>query len=661
MGMEIANQNHMDGININNKGEEEEEESIECSETELVSYIRQALKSVSDSGYENYTDHYSQLIGKFSNNQRLLPDEVAMLVTSLNALSKAVSYIDLEYHSSLLTSIFGMSLWNHGTDVMDALVELIKSLAVSNGKIVYHCLDMLVKNFMPPNSFLPLLSQPRGVARKEQVLDRVHSAIRDIADLVPLFPLLLSVIVPKSMPIYTSKEASSFGDIKIFLQRNEIYLENMLKLESGLLGKYVRQEMLSAVVFRLVELDVDIEWEELLQDDPSKGIFDMELEDIDEIEGHNENENDNDHPKAGFGLQKLGADVYAERLDKLMVLMCEHIKSCSDNGRLVEVFETLLQSFQKSVINTYKSKFVQFVIFYACSLDPENCGVKFLEMLVDTFMYASSPLSRMSAASYLASYLSRGRFLPSFLIASTLTRLIDWCAEYCKFQIIGEQRINPHIHRVYYSGCQAVMYVLCFRMRSMMEVPHLKSQLLSMPLELIFLNPLDPLKVCLPSIVTEFLRQAKAAQLFTVSEKNNFSDMLESDLSKTYGGVERYDSFFPFDPCLLKNCDRFIRPHFLYWSMIKTTYDDDGDDDNNSDGDIDENEGFMDRNGECFDDAMGRSFDENDPEFDLDEFENSMNKMSITPKSNLKHRSVGVQLPTRMPARIRPSTSPESL
>lgn len=37
---------------------------------------------------------------------------------------------------------------------------------------------------------------------------------------------------------------------------------------------------------------MDIEWEELLQDDPSKGIFDMELEDIDEIEGHNENDND---------------------------------------------------------------------------------------------------------------------------------------------------------------------------------------------------------------------------------------------------------------------------------------------------------------------------------------------------------------------------------
>lgn len=42
---------------------------------------------------------------------------------------------------------------------------------------------------------------------------------------------------------------------------------------------------------------------------------------------------------------------------------------------------------------------------------------------------------------------------------------------------------------------QAVMYVLCFRMRLLMEVPHLKYQLFHMPLEPILCHPLDPLKV----------------------------------------------------------------------------------------------------------------------------------------------------------------------
>ena len=45
------------------------------------------------------------------------------------------------------------------------------------------------------------------------------------------------------------------------------------------------------------------------------------------------------------------------------------------------------------------------------------------------------------------------------------------------------------------SSPQAIMYVLCFRMRSIMDVPRLKSQLLLMPLETVLKHNLNPLKV----------------------------------------------------------------------------------------------------------------------------------------------------------------------
>ena len=45
------------------------------------------------------------------------------------------------------------------------------------------------------------------------------------------------------------------------------------------------------------------------------------------------------------------------------------------------------------------------------------------------------------------------------------------------------------------SSPQAIMYVLCFRMRSMMDIPRLKSQLLLMPLETVLKHDLNPLKV----------------------------------------------------------------------------------------------------------------------------------------------------------------------
>lgn len=98
-------------------------------------------------------------------------------------------------------------------------------------------------------------------------------------------------------------------------------------------------------------------------------------------------------------------------------------------------------------------------MFYACSLDPENCGVKFASKLLeiflssnkpatrqvflrpswskfsllmhDMFCYCSNhnlvvllflPLNRRNAVAYLASFLARGKFLPVSFVASMLKR-----------------------------------------------------------------------------------------------------------------------------------------------------------------------------------------------------------------------------------------------
>ncbi|XP_057440029.1 uncharacterized protein LOC130731846 [Lotus japonicus] len=138
------------------------------------------------------------------------------------------------------------------------------------------------------------------------------------------------------------------------------------------------------------------------------------------------------------------------------------------------------------------------------------------------------------------------------------------------------------------------MYVLCFRMRSLVDIPRLKLQLLNMPMEPIWKHKLSPLKVCLPTVVEEFLRQAKAAQLFmSSSETFVFNDLLESDdLSRSFGGIDRLDMFFPFDPCLSKKSESYIRPHFVRWSRVRTTYDSDDDED----GSEMSHDDFVDRN-----------------------------------------------------------------
>ena len=89
--------------------------------------------------------------------------------------------------------------------------------------------------------------------------------------------------------------------------------------------------------------------------------------------------------------------------------------------------------------------------------------------------------------------------------------------------------------------------------------------------------------------------------------------------------------------------------------MIRTTYDD-GED--SSDEEPAEDYEASHPDDVMNDDAMARSYDSHDLE--LDEFDHSMNKMSITPKNSLYYR-FGDELKVQMPSRIRPSTSPESL
>ncbi|MFS7972193.1 putative RNA polymerase I specific transcription initiation factor RRN3 [Helianthus anomalus] len=562
------------------------------SDYELSHHVREALISATLGD----TTEYDQLIGIMHHNARLDPEEVAMLVTVLRALSGAVSYIDILHHRSLLSSICGMRLWNYGPDVMDALVELVVTLAGSNGKYVDLCLDMLVSNFIPPYNFLEILKQPRGLAKKDQVLMRVHSALKGIADVVPLAPSRLEQIVRERVPSGYVKEAQTV-----------VYVENMLMLESGDMGEFVGNSMIFELMNRLIDLDVEIVWDEVLYDDPnSKGIFVMELEDL--ARPVDETEMDMDEPQKEYsGRKVLWGNVVAQKLDTLMDLTFDHLQSCFKSGRLLEVFEALLQSFQSTVLGAEKSKFAQFVMFFACSLDPEDCGTQFVSRLLEIFGSTVYPQDRrMSAVFYLASYLSRAKFLSTSYVTIILQSLVDWCYKYGKNQ---SGQINQTHHRVYYAGCQAVMYVLCFRMRSILATPELKTQLLNMPLERIFKHALNPLEVCLPSIVEEFLCQANAAHLFTVS-----NDVFGSEMSRAFGGFRRLDVFFPFDPYLLKKSDRFIRPNFIYWSMVRTTYDDQ-DEDGDEDEDEDEDEKF----------------------------------------GNKKDRKM------QMPSRIRPSTSPESL
>ncbi|KAF3513272.1 hypothetical protein F2Q69_00001650 [Brassica cretica] len=592
----------------------------DLSDTETVLNVRNALASVQN----GESDLYDQFVETIQINNRSDDALGAQLDALLKALSGSVACIDVNHHRRILSGIFGMSLWDHKPHVMDALVDLIISLAATSGKYLDNCLNMLIRHFVPPPWVIDRLWQNRVIVQKQNVLSRVHEALLKISLLVPLAPSRLLPMLAQQLPKINKKD-----------QVVVIYVENLLKLENSSIGQVGGGMIFMMVMERLRDLDLEIDWDDILQDDSNRGMFDMELEDA-------MNEGD-ELPVGSLNQDTSGGKI--ESLDKLMVACFDHLESCNLHGRLDQVFEKLFDSFENFILNTYKSKVSQFLMFYACSLDPENCGVKFGSKLMDMFLSSNKPRPTrqvslsplwMSAVAYLASYLARGKFLPVSYVASILKRLVDECADYCR---ICNDDIRPEAHQLFYSGCQAIMYVLCFRMRSILDVPRFRSELI--PLESILMHKLNPLMVCLPSVVAEFLRQAKAGGLFVVSDSFIFEDLLESELSRAFGGCERLDTFFPFDPCLLKSSNSNISGNFIYWSMVRPTYDKD-DEEEEDDAEIIVN---------------GNEESDEEDEGDLDY---ALNKMSITPKHSFKNKMERERL-VKMPSMIRPSTSPESL
>eukprot|EP00897_Mesotaenium_endlicherianum_P000844 jgi/Mesen1/10760/ME000909S10082 len=138
----------------------------------------------------------------------------------LGVFAQCVSYFDERVHEALLLQLLGISLWVCSNEVMDAVLDFTINLVSANSGCLHLCLDMLVRNFLPPSSGIPTFmgvsrrGQPAGMAaiakarerkgeeisRKPEVLKRVQATLGRIAQLVPTAHMRLLPIVLHKMP-----------------------------------------------------------------------------------------------------------------------------------------------------------------------------------------------------------------------------------------------------------------------------------------------------------------------------------------------------------------------------------------------------------------------------------------------------------------------------
>ena len=252
------------------------------------------------------------------------------------------------------------------------------------------------------------------------------------------------------------------------------------------------------------------------------------------------------------------------------------------------------------------------------------CG-RLIDVVLDPYR---ATVTRQSGACYLASFISRASFVCPETVCESVSALLRWTEAYIasfansrnrsKLRV-SDTREQCELHSLFYTVCQAAFYAMCFRGKDAIDYYRLAMAYHNTPTDgstdddgLRYADPehvdisrdrwtrlctheLQPLRYCLESVRGEFLRVAGTFELLepTVlvrleSEDRSMSSYPRKTLrtrkatliatsatlekkraAQGVGGLGQgsnpLDSFFPFDPYLLRNSHKFIDPFYRDW------------------------------------------------------------------------------------------------
>ncbi|XP_034878210.1 RNA polymerase I-specific transcription initiation factor RRN3 [Mirounga angustirostris] len=492
------------------------------------------------------------------------------IINWLLEFRSSIMYLTKEFEQ-LISILLRLQWLNRSQTVVEEYLAFLGNLVSAQTVFLRPCLSMIVSHFIPPRVVIKEGDVDVSDSDDEDDnlpanFDTCHRALQIIARYVPSTPWFLMPILVEKFPFVRKSERTL-----------ECYVHNLLRI--SVYFPTLRHEILELVIEKLLKLDVnasrqDIEdaEEAAIQTgsgpDATEGLFNMdEDEDTD----------------AKADPQRLDHMVHpvAERLDILLSLLLSYIKDVCyvdgkvDNNKTKDLYRDLITIFDKLLLPTHASCHVQFFMFYLCSFKL-GFAEAFLEHLWKKLQDPNNPaIIRQAAGNYIGSFLARAKFIPLITVKSCLDLLVNWLHIYLNKQDSGTKAFcDVALHGPFYSACQAVFYTFVFRHEQLLS-GNLKEglrYLQSLNFERIVMSQLNPLKICLPSVVNFFAAITSKYQLvfcYTIIERNN-RQMLPV-IRNTAGGdsvqtcTNPLDTFFPFDPCVLKRSKKFVDPVYQIW------------------------------------------------------------------------------------------------
>ncbi|GAA5895203.1 rDNA-binding RNA polymerase I transcriptional factor [Sporobolomyces salmoneus] len=144
--------------------------------------------------------------------------------------------------------------------------------------------------------------------------------------------------------------------------------------------------------------------------------------------------------------------------------------------RRTTLFRTLLDIFDRTLLRTFKTRNVQFVLFYLCSRDT-TASDHFVGVLLGRALFdVDAPsVTRVAAAGYVASFVARAKFVDSGMTRKVVRHLCQYLEgqmdDFARFGGNGTGRggIGGQELPVFYAVSQAVFYIFCFRWKDLLE------------------------------------------------------------------------------------------------------------------------------------------------------------------------------------------------
>uniref|UniRef100_A0AAQ5XQB8 RRN3 homolog, RNA polymerase I transcription factor n=1 Tax=Amphiprion ocellaris TaxID=80972 RepID=A0AAQ5XQB8_AMPOC len=484
----------------------------------------------------------------------------AQIINWLQEFRSCVTHLTKD-HEQLIYNILRLPWLGRSQAVVEEYMAFLGNLVSAQTVYLCACLKMVVSHFTP-----------RRVTICEGGVDISDSDDEDESKCL-FYRICFSHSVFVLSGCLTLQKPTIAQDYDL----NECYVHNLLRVTVYIPS--IRRDVLEVIIGKLLKLDVnasrtDIEEaeEKALQNQKAdnqteEGLFDMD----EDVSPHQDRTDLMVHP-------------VAERLDTLMAVLMAYIKDvCHVNGSLhvemtKELYKDLLSVFDKLILPTHASCHVQYTLFYLCSFRLALAEA-FLDHLWKILQSPSQPaVIRQAAAGYLGSFLARAKFIP-VTVRACLDLLLSLIHRYIDSQDSSGRQVccDISLHGPFYTACQAVFYTLIFRHRAVLEANMKKGleYLQSLNLERVVMCQLNPLKVCLPSVTSMFAAITRKYQVvfcYTVIERNNRIAL--PVVRSSAGGdsvttnTNPLDSFFPFDPYLLKRSGKLIEPLYQVWEEL---------------------------------------------------------------------------------------------